>query len=249
MAEQGNLAASVSSAIHIGRRKQQQDAIDSLSTDYGTLLILADGMGGMKHGAELSSAAVTAVKEAYAAWKGGRQTECLLHLCAQAQERVLSLQNDEDEGGCTLVLALICGGWLWFLSVGDSRLYLLRRGVMLQLTRDQVYSAVLDERAALGHIAMEEARTSQYRDTINNYIGYSRLRAPDRNTSPVLLMPGDCVAAMSDGVFKTLSDERIGELLSGGRPDAADRVLKAVLAEEKEKQDNCSIMLAAIQRR
>lgn len=132
-------------------------------------------------------------------------------------------------GGSTVVAVLLRGGALHFISVGDSRIYLLRRGELLQLNHEHTYGALLRERAALGEIDPEEPYINPRRDALTAYIGMGRLKRIDRNEQPIPLQPGDKVLLCSDGVFNALGGDALRDALAGDAVQAAARLEEAVL--------------------
>ena len=165
-----------------------------------------------------------------------------------AQEKALAVQKmEEDEkGGATVTAVLIRKGKCAFLSVGDSRICLLRGGGLIQLNREHVFGTALDERAALGVISREEAQLHLERKALTNYLGRQTTLACDVCAKPFTLLPGDKILLMSDGVFGTLDDQQIAQLASLPHPQGAQAVIDAVIAQNKPRQDNCSILLISI---
>jgi len=232
----------------IGKRSEQQDALGKVQTAFGTLLILADGMGGMSRGGFFSSRIVEILSEKFQHIFTLSPSECLISLYRTAQEEIVRHQHEENEGGSTLVLALLQQANLWFLSIGDSRLYLARGGGIIQLTRDQVLGKLLEERAALGFLPMQDALENQCRASLDNFVGVSNPRLPDISHSPIHLIAGDCIALMSDGVFRALGDCEIASLLSQVSSHMASDVIRHVKQKKLPSQDNSSIILAIAQR-
>ena len=231
---------------HVGTRAEQQDTIRAISDSGGHLMILADGMGGMRKGAMFSRCAVEAVVNRFEATISLAPPERLFRLYQVAQEAVVRAQEEENEGGTTIAMALIARGALWFLSVGDSRIYLVRGGGAIVLTRDQICAPLLEQRAAMGYLDMQDVLYHTGRDMLDNFLGTKKPRAAGQNQIPIRLLEGDCVALMSDGVYKTLSEQKIGKLLSTKKANMAGRVIEEVLKAQEPKQDNCSIILALL---
>ena len=238
----------------IGKRQRQEDAMivspPALSAQKGILAILADGMGGMSNGDVFSGIAVHEMMNAFEE-KPYNENMCatLLECYGFAQEKALAAQNsdEEGEGGATVTAVLIRNGKCAFLSVGDSRICLLRGGGLIQLNREHVFGTALDERAALGVITREEAQLHLERKALTNFLGRKTTLLCDICSSPFILLPSDKLLLMSDGVFGTLDDQRIVELAMLPHPQSAEAIIEAVIAEKKPKQDNCSILLISIE--
>jgi serine/threonine protein phosphatase PrpC len=115
--------------------------------------VVADGMGGMSNGAEMSAVVTSAAKEYYdnylAAFKD-KEPEALLSMLNFIDKKGKQLQDDtdEDESGSTLLTVLIRENKMHFLTVGDSRIYLLREGKLLQLNKEHNIKSKMLERLA-----------------------------------------------------------------------------------------------------
>ena len=233
---------------HIGARESQQDSFGvsdftdaALYQHKGLLAVVADGMGGLSDGATISGMITSSLLQNFAS-TGLSQDPALelLSMVSQANREVNQyLAGNTGKSGSTVVAVWIRGSQLYFISVGDSRIYLLRNGALTQLNREHTYGAELDELAAMGKISLEEARSDGQRHALTSFIGMGELEHIDRSMHPLHLSPGDKVLLMSDGVFGTVPDEEIARL--AGPADAltaAQNLENAVLAAQKPGQDN-----------
>jgi len=130
-------------------------------------------------------------------------------------------------------------------NVGDSRVYLLRDGEALLLSRDH---SLVYEQVLAGRLTLEEARVHPRSNAITRYIGMKnrgdvRLAA----TRVIDSFGGDRYLICSDGVSDLLPAARIRELLSGGAsPDeTAKRIVLAAL--EMGGKDNATCMVIDIE--
>ena len=245
----GNL--SVGNLAHIGRRDSQQDSFgvsdiadEALVAAKGVLAVVADGIGGLQGGAEVSSAVTSHFMQNFAALPAQlTPPEQLLRLTQEANRKSPG-HAQGGLSGSTLVAAILKDARLWFVSVGDSRIYLLREGALVQLNREHTKASELDEDAARGRITVEEARGDRQRGALTSFIGMGELRRIDRNLRPIALQPGDRVLLMTDGVFGTLGDEEMLAILAADTPcDAAAAREQAVLAKHKPRQDNFTAII------
>ena len=127
-------------AQHVGGRREQQDYMaivpvggDGDSVD-GVWLIVADGMGGHEGGA---SASVVAVDSFSKKVKGLTEISSASIKAAieAANDAVIDWAQDSD-GGTTIVVLYLSEHHYWFGSVGDSRIFLRRHGVLHRLNHD-----------------------------------------------------------------------------------------------------------------
>lgn len=245
----------VGNAHHIGKRENQEDcfAISDLSNatlcrESGVLAVVADGMGGLNNGEVVSAAVTSTMMREFGglsdAWSAPQK---LLYLVERANEAGNAVTGGiPGQSGSTLVSALIRDGNLWFASVGDSRIYLVRGGKAIRLTREHVYEAELNLRAARGRMNFEDVFADRQRHALTSYIGMGELAYVDCPLNATGLISGDWVALMSDGVFNALSEEEIGAALCGSVHEAADRLERMVLSKGDPRQDNFTAILIQI---
>lgn len=238
---------------HIGKRESQQDSFgvsDLSNKESGILAVVADGMGGISGGAEISAIVTSYMLSAHR--RPAREPDIgvqLLHLVTEAntEARLYLKKNGNQISGSTVVSVIIKDGCMHFISVGDSRICLLREGVLLTLNREHTYGSQLDEQAARGEIPVGEARSDPQRASLTSFIGMPELTQIDRSLRPVTLVPGDVVLLMSDGVFGTLTDDEIVSVLaSGDIYQDASAMEQAVLKKQKGNQDNFTAVLIAV---
>lgn len=241
----------VGNAHHIGCRGNQEDAFaisdlhnERLVSESGVLALVSDGMGGLADGELVSGAAAsTAIREFPILPDCWTPPQRLLYLVERANDAANEVTGGGgNHGGATFVAALMRQGWLWFASVGDSRICLVRGGALLTLNRMHTYEVDLDQRAAGGEISFEAALADGQRGALTSYVGMGALEAVDYSPRGIQLLAGDWVLLMTDGVFNTLGDEEIASLLQGGAQSAAERIQQRVLAKGHPQQDNMTVV-------
>ena len=125
-----------------GTRERQEDSFafaNALDVTEilrrGLLAVVADGMGGLKDGREVSQACVAQVLSAFSDLDPEEDLAGQLRTWVDRANDAL-YDRFQGEGGTTLVACLFLREQLWWLSVGDSYLYLLREGGLCRLNRD-----------------------------------------------------------------------------------------------------------------
>lgn len=243
----------------IGKRTEQQDSFafsdlsdEFFTSQYGVLAILADGMGGMLGGKEASQLAVQTFLHHYLnSSETHNIPDKLLSALEIANASVVQFahQNDiEGKVGTTLIAAAVIKEQLYWLSVGDSRIYLKQRESLTQLTSDHVYARELDEKAAKQEITYEEAANDPQRTSLTSFIGLKNLKQIDIAMDPIHLTKGDAIILCSDGLYGSLTtDEIIEGFSSNSAQEAAEKLLKFALSKEIPNQDNVTIALLSIE--
>ena len=243
-------------AQHIGSRPEQQDDFGFSDIDNvtfikhgGVLAVLADGMGGLARGREASLIAKRTMLQEYDR-KSVKKTvpQALIRSLSVANAAVVEMARQaglEGQTGSTLTAAVIKDDELHWVSVGDSRIYLYRRGEIIQLTTDHDYARQLDQEVASGHLTAAAAAAHPQRQALTSYLGLPFLSEIDRNEEPVILEEGDRIILCSDGLYKTVPEAEIVKFLDQDPQPAAEGLIAATLARGKTNQDNVTVAILA----
>jgi len=235
--------AAIEAAVltHPGRqRTTNQDAVGHRISDSYGVFVVADGMGGHRTGELASRMAVKNIVDVV------REEEpspnLLLDAFEEANEAIyMAGQRPESRGMGTTATALALNlPYAIIAHVGDSRAYLLRDGVLTQLTQDHSWVA---ERMRQGLLTPTEARNHRWRNVITNALG----SFPEARVDLIGLkvQPGDRFLLCSDGLSGVLEDSVLQEILEELPPDeAVERLIK--LANEWGGPDNISAIVVAI---
>lgn len=195
-------------ATDIGLRRSENEDSYAILPDQG-MLAVADGMGGAAAGEVASRIFTDTALEAFSTpWSTEDET------VARVQE-AFRLANDRIRGyasgnprftdmGCTAEVMAFCGDQFILGHVGDSRVYLLRRGRLKQLTRDH---SLVQEQIEQGLVTSEQARTHSLRNVILRAVGTSESLAVDILRGKGV--PGDILLLCSDGLHDMVRDEQI----------------------------------------
>lgn len=235
-------------AQDIGERENQQDNYCICEDPQkGVLAVVADGMGGLENGAEVSGIVTYVFKEYFKqAVKFDYPELELLQMVINANQSVCNYISSTggSMSGSTLVAAYVKSDELYFTTIGDSHIYLMRNGGLIQLNREHVYGAELDEEMVRGNVTANEALSHRERKSLTSYMGMKEIAHVDRNVAPVRLCPGDRILLASDGVFGTIFDEEIERALLASTPErAAELLIHAVKEKKKRRQDNATAVV------
>ena len=171
----------ISSEINRGARDYQEDAVDYYIPDdrQSAVMVLADGLGGHAAGHVASSIVSDQVMQALK--PGAPNTKILqrnlrkkLKMAADVANdhvRLHMMENPETEGmGSTLLATVIVSNCLYWISIGDSPLYLYRKGALKQLNQDHSMAPKLDALAKKGSLTKEAALNHPMRNSLLSVI-------------------------------------------------------------------------------
>lgn len=214
-------------------------AVSAENPERGTLLLLADGLGGHNAG-EVASRMVTAdLPECYFHRSGRNYLDDLVRSVSEVNSLVHSAGREEGErrGMCTtLVSALIVNQYLVFLNVGDSRGYLIRNQQMVHRTKDHSLRGN-------GGAAQHQRNRPVMSHVLTQAIGPHPTVFPDITIRRIVA--GDLILLSSDGLTDVATDEEIVEIaLSARVSEAAPRLIE--LAKRNGSNDNISVVLSQV---
>jgi protein phosphatase len=239
----------------VGRRRKINEDSFLVSPD-SSLYAVCDGMGGHNAGEVASRMAVETISafvarsavEKEITWPWGldatlsfdaNRVKTAIRL---ANARVFQAADNREEltgMGTTVVAALLTGDTVTIGSAGDSRCYLVRGGVLKQLTRDDSWvSAALGE----GILNTDDVEHHPLRNVITKAVG-----ARDTIDLDVVeheLQEGDLLLLCSDGLHGMIGDQEIARLLvppPASLEEASGRLVDA--ANEAGGRDNVTVVL------
>jgi protein phosphatase len=156
--------------------------------------------------------------------------------------RVAEKISPRDELGTTLVAAVLHESCLYWVSCGDSRIYLARGKFLTRLTSDHTLARELNQQAVQGQISLAAAQSHPERGSLTSYLGQHEIALVDRNPHPLAVRPDDCIILCSDGLYRALTEEEIADAFREDPQRACDRLVQRALAKRRKQQDNLTII-------
>lgn len=240
-----------------GNRQYQQDAVyvsksKILAANKKTrvLGIVCDGMGGMADGGKASQTAIKMMVQGFAQIEKASSINipCFFRQGIQAIDKTIyNFPKENGKGSGTTMVAVIAeDNKLYWASVGDSRIYIIRSGSMKQVTRDHNYWLRLQEMVAAGQMSQEEAVGKRQKEALISFLGIGNVSLMDINTQPFEMQTGDTVMLCSDGITKTLPDEQIKKIITAdiiSLEEKAKTLVRAAVTNNTHSQDNTSVAI------
>lgn len=229
-------------------RSINEDRYAVIESTSGSLWCVCDGMGGALGGELAAQLAIDAVRRGIDA----REYETALEAIRGAIEEanrviVLRRQNPAFSSmGTTVVAALITDEQVVFANAGDSRAYLVRDGVIQQLTTDHSYVQELIDR---GLITPEDALTHPQAHVLTRCLGAEPRLEIDTHSYWIWGAEGgasgDRLVLCTDGLYSLISDEEIATHVTRLPPQESCAYL-VELAKARGGYDNITVAVLPI---
>jgi protein phosphatase len=233
----------------IGSREEQEDAYFANSSGDKAFAVVCDGMGGTKGGAAASNAAVNRLRKLIETKNRAEPyPSFFLRALDIIDEEIVTLQRNEEtaKAGTTVVAVVIEDAYLYWLAVGDSRLYIIRGNEIVQATRDHNYALSVEQWTAEERAA-GPAAVKHRTDALISFIGIGGVKIYDINEAAFSLKDNDLILLTTDGLTNTLSNE---EIMAALKRKSISENLDILFKKAEEKpnglQDNTTCVLIKI---
>ncbi len=243
------------SDLLIGQRDDQEDAVskDFVSAPGLGFAVLADGMGGHAAGDVASRIVVNEVfrqlrdlaVDPISMEKNLKLS--LLEILNNANallEQVMTSRPELRGMGSTVIVPIVTENRLYWMSVGDSPLYLLRGSQLFRLNENHSVAGLLDILVSEGEIDASTAREHPERHCLTSVMNGSDIPHVDCRPTPFTLEEGDIVIAASDGL-QSIGENEIARVVFQMRDFTAEQItdglLQAIRNHDDPDQDNVSL--------
>lgn len=233
-----------------GGRESQQDSFGVSNIEHtgyadekGILAIVADGMGGLAHGKEISEKTVHYMLSGFENMSTEASVQQLLSLVHTLNSKIYN--QYQMEGGTTLVAVYIIENSFYWISVGDSTIYLKRDRALYQLNKEHIHLNTLYLKVLEDKMSMQEAMTDKEKYALTEYIGKDVLTEIDFNIKPFRLQAGDKLMLCSDGISSYLAESEILEALEQDITACCSKLERTVLSKKYPYQDNFTGLVVA----
>jgi len=251
------LAVKVAGRTDVGCVRANNEDNFGYDSRYG-IFVVCDGMGGQAAGEVASKMGVDIVLDYFRKLGPAAQVQTAtgpqnsgaqsLASAIQLANRTIFHAGQDQSGrggmGSTIVAALVRGNSLSIAHVGDSRIYLVRHGLIQQLTQD--HSLVM-EQVRRGYITLEQAQKSEMQNIILRALGSEE--SVEADIDEMVILPGDLLLMTSDGLTRHLKDEEILSIVrrSDDLKEACNQLVET--ARQRGGDDNITCLLLRMEDR
>src|SRR3990172_1944330 len=211
-------------------RSGNEDSFFAEADSHRGVFMVADGMGGHAAGEVASEMAVQIVARALLQIESVAQPDASDRTAPSPRgpnraiyDRMLA-ENDKQGMGTTASVLLLSDAHYLIGQIGDSRIYMLRDGALIQITKDHSY---VQEQVDAGLLTPEQARYHPYSNVITRCVGAAESVEADLYAGEV--RAGDVFLVASDGLTGMVDDRRLQQMLLAR--SGPGRIVDALIAE------------------
>ena len=226
-----------------GGREKNEDRMGYCYTRDAGLFALADGMGGHPEGEVASQLALQTLSAMFQRQARPRLEQPLRYLhdgIMAGHQQLLRYATERaliDTPRTTVVACVLQGNAAYWAHCGDSRLYLVRGDKLVARTRDHSYSELQDTLSQVVPMG----------DRVNRNVLFTCLGSPGKpvidTSGPLLVKPGDRLLLCSDGLWGTVPEATITEILSRDIiSNAVPELVELALRTGGDRCDNVTVL-------
>ncbi len=231
----------VDSYTDIGGREDNQDSLSALSADRGTLLIVADGLGGHSDGKLASSIAVEQLVNDFSS-----KSFDIVKSIQNANSKIISEQTARGINMKTTLTATWIGKLKTIVAnVGDSRTYLFYNNHIIFQSVDHSLSQIA---VNAGDITLSEIRNHENRNVLVRALGAEKNVKVDTNEFNTDSI--DSILLCSDGFWEyVLEEEMINSRTTSKNPDVWIYKMREILTRRIQHNNDNNTAIAVIIKR
>lgn len=233
----------------IGARSYQQDSLGHTQVlgGTGTLAMVADGMGGLSGGDQVSQQIIMTGLNYAAAMTAVTEANPLVDMVRQINADINRMLGPDliYKCGSTLIAVLAVKDRFHWISVGDSRIYLYRAGFVNQLNTDHDLMQLWMPEILSGDRSYAAATQDPEGRKVTSFIGMGDLKYMDYSRQAIRLRPGDRLILVTDGVYGAVPPETMAAIFKANQnvSDAAQALDQAVRVAALPHQDNYTALI------
>lgn len=228
------------------KRDNNEDYLGYFQTQNGHLFVVCDGMGGHQAGEKASQLAVEVFKRYFTEGYHANPSDALQKATIEANKIIFETAQKYAEYagmGTTLVVALIRDNQVFYVHVGDSRLYLYEQETqkLHRITKDHSFVQQLVDN---GIITDLEAESHPRKNEILRALGVNNIVEPEVGISAILPADNDVLLLCSDGLNSMILDTQIQNIIADNSQNILQRT-KSLIESAKQAggYDNITVQL------
>lgn len=230
----------IAKEVSIGYEEIQEDHVEVVNSNNGTIAVLADGLG-MNEAGRISS--IVAVKTIIDMFKEEGSKEKLMYFFKKAFNKAnheIIKRVEKDKGGASVLSVIIDNNVLSYALVGDVMLAIFRNQELIRISEGHSIDEIAKKEYYKGKIEKREALYALKEKKLLYHVGQESFKHIEMSEVPIELYKNDIIILMSRGVYEGLRWIKLEEIL--GKKKARVNELSAEIMEcvRNNKKNNCN---------
>lgn len=241
------LSVQIGNAQIIGTREKQDDSFATSIMPYGVMAIVADGIGGYINGNLASRIAVETYLDEFERRNATDNISYYFQTSAVLSNGRIRDEFGEARGGTTAVAVVLTEGRMYWTSVGDSNIAVIRNKRLVEINRKENVKNWLEDQYLAGAIGKEAAMGGPMDKRLVNYLGYDGFKKASESDRPIQLKKKDQILIYSDGV-EVIGQIELEKIMAqkGSAQKKAEMIMEAIEKKKVNSKDNSTIIILEV---
>ena len=229
----------------MGTKETQEDAAGVVETAWGTLAVLADGMGKGRAGKMAAQVTVETCIEIFTACDvTGNVPYFFTQACNRSNKRVLEYLQG-NKGGAVAAAVLVSKGYLYYAAVGDVKIAVLRKRELIAVNEGQTMQTAAAKGFSQGLLDREQALAISQTKRRSNYIGRDAFKNVEMGADGIKLIHGDIIVVMNQGLYNCLSWVELEDNLASSYSckKIAEKIIEKFNEKPAGNKENASLFV------
>lgn len=198
----------------IGNEEIQEDYNTLVSREYGTLAVIADGLGKNEAGRIASITAVKTISSMFNEEGNKQKIICFLRKAFNTGNKEVLKRIERDKGGASVLCAIISDDLLYYALVGEAMLCIFRNNELVKISEGHSMGEIVKKQFSNGKIDRDKALHVLNEKRILYYMGQESFKNIEISDLPISLKKDDIVVLMSRGIYENIRWIDLEEILS-----------------------------------
>lgn len=234
----------VEAACTIGREEVQEDSFKVVTSDFGTLAVLADGFGKNRGGKISSKVAVNTFIDIFLNHRTSGKMEYFFNKAFSSSNREILNRINGNQGGTSLVSAAIIDGFLYYAMVGDTIIAVLRDDELFKVNEGHTLDVLAKQGFYEGKLSREIALSAVNERKLLYYLGMEEFKNFEIFDAPIKMKKNDIIVLMNRGIYEALTWADIESTIKDKNfSGIGEKIIDKIDNLQKEDKYNGAIIL------
>jgi len=235
----------------MGTKETQEDAAGAAETAWGTLAVMADGMGKGRTGKMAAQVTVETCIELFTTYDVTSKVEYFFTKAFNLSNKKILEYLQGNKGGAVAAAVLVSKGNLYYAAVGDIKIAVFRCRELIAVNDGHTMQTAAAKGFSQGRLNIEQALAIRQKKKRSNYIGRDGFKNVEMGTDGIKLVHGDIIVVMNQGLYNCLSWVELEDQLASSSPSKkiAERIIEKFNKKTVQEKENASLFVLKYTRR
>lgn len=229
----------------MGTKETQEDAAGAAERSWGTLAVLADGIGKGRAGKMAAQVTVDTCVNLFTEQDISSHVQYFFTRAFNLSNKKILEYLRGNKGGAVAAAVLVHKGILYYAAVGDIKIAIFRRRELINVNDGQTMQTAAAKGFARGHLDVIQAMEVQQKKQYSNYLGRDGFKNVEMGIEGIKLIRGDILLVMNHGLYTCLSCLEIEKSLNAGGTNEtiAKRIINRFNQKNDQHKENASLFV------